>query len=37
MQKSLTRVAKKKFDGREADMERFTRETMGNVKTTTDA
>lgn len=37
IQKSLGRVAKKKFAGKEGEMEGYTREVMGNITTMTDA
>ncbi|KAI5449759.1 hypothetical protein NCC49_004049 [Naganishia albida] len=37
IQKSLARVGKKKFAGREGEVERWTGEVLGNIKTATDA
>lgn len=37
IQKSLARVAKKKFVGRESEVDGWTGEVMGNIKTVTDA
>lgn len=37
IQKSLSRVAKKKFAGKQEEMEGYTREVMGNITTMTDA